>query len=101
MNRGEAEHRFASTSQLGDFQMSVKLAGCGAVTFTGNNGAGAISVDGIQSGDFLIVFQNEAGSWQPESGTFQNKVATTGQIQQTLDADMSSTTFTALVVRPT
>lgn len=76
--------------------MAVKI-----VTFTGNNGTGAISVAGLEVGDKLISAVLTAGGPIGTDATsyFASFVFVAGQIYQQSVGDMSAYTIQALFDR--
>ena len=79
--------------------MSVTLSSCSPTfvkaIFNGRNGAGPISVPGLQAGDTILVFAN--GNW---ASSFEGpSLAASDQISQTSGNDLSTITFTCLLAR--
>ncbi|WP_157648395.1 hypothetical protein [Burkholderia ubonensis] len=68
------------------------------ITAQGSNGAGAISVPGLQVGDHvnLVTF---SGNLNVQNGSFEQIVSVADQLQQTAGADYSSLTLTAHLTR--
>ena len=62
--------------------------------FNGNNGAGSISVPGLQVGDVALVFAN--GNFL---GAFESVISVADQIQQTSGNNLSSITLTLVLIR--
>lgn len=78
----------------------MTLAGVGTITFTGRSGAGTISNSDVVAGDLLVVMYGSGPDFQINPSDISTKVSTTGQIKQESAADYSTTTFTAIVIRP-
>ena len=79
--------------------MSVTLSSCAPIlvkaVFVGRNGAGAISVPGLQVGDTVLQYQN--GNW---AGSFDFPAITVAdEIQQSSGSDLSAVTFTLFLLR--
>ena len=76
--------------------MAVKI-----VTFTGNNGNGAISVAGLLSGDRVVavIATSNLPVGQDETSSFCSFIFSDGEIQQVTAGDLSSYGFTALIER--
>lgn len=72
------------------------------ITFTGNNGAGAIAVAGVKAGDQIlaVMFDTVEGIPAGQPNTFFAQfVLTNGHILQFGTADYSTYTFAALLER--
>jgi hypothetical protein len=67
------------------------------VTFTGNNGAGAIAVPGVKAGDQILSAMFNTGT-NPLSG-FASFVLTNGEILQWATGDLSTATIAVLLER--
>jgi hypothetical protein len=62
-------------------------------TFTGRNGAGSISIPGLQAGDFVLKAQRVYGvSSDDYSGGFEKTITVDDEIQQNTPADLSAVT---------
>lgn len=62
--------------------------------FPGGTGIGPIYIDGLQVGDVIVALVPDSFmNW------FEQVVSVDGQLQQTLDHDGSSVTFTAYLIR--
>lgn len=70
-------------------------------TFLGNNGMGGISVPGLKTGDFLVwmMMSGNASIFPMGNGELEPMVTVDDEIQQIDAADLSSHTFTVLIVR--
>lgn len=77
--------------------MSVQASGLVTAQFTGNNGAGAISVPGLQVGDIVVAFQEGAGM----VAQFESSVSVADQLHQFGGGDMSAQTLHAILFRGT
>lgn len=76
------------------------------VTFTGNNGSGAISIPNLELGDrILSVVETSNGNLEPvgldqsSPPAFVDFVFVTGQLFQIATGNFSTLTFSALVER--
>ena len=76
--------------------MTVKI-----VTFTGNNGSGAIFIADLVAGDQVLSVVASSGLpvGQDETSEFAAFILTDGQISQITAGDLSGYGFTALVQR--
>jgi hypothetical protein len=70
-------------------------------SFTGHNGAGAITLTGAKVGDVLVVIRNTSATSPGDYREFFEKtISVADQVQQTSTSDYSSITFDVVLVRP-
>lgn len=70
-------------------------------TFSGKNGSGGISVPGLKAGDFLIWCVMGTTEMPMGASELEAMVSVADEIQQLDSADLSSHTFTVLLIRAT
>jgi len=80
--------------------MAVSFAGIGHVSFTGNDGPGAISVPGLKVGDRVVweMIGIVPPSYTPPGSSFEAVISVDDEIQQ-LSGHLSAYTCEVLFVR--
>lgn len=69
-------------------------------TFTGINGAGAVSLPGARIGDEVIKLLGIYGASGSQTASFESTISETDQIQQSSGADLSETIFVVILKNP-
>lgn len=78
---------------------TVTFPAIGRADFNGVNGAGAVSVPGLDVGDLVTFYAQAPGGWQTPGGIFEDVISVAGEIQQISSNDLSPYTFTILFLR--
>lgn len=68
--------------------------------FYGQDGAGAVSLAGVERGDTISSLTGLIGATGDQSAAFESVISVDGQIQQVLEADLSEKMYRAFVVKP-
>lgn len=73
------------------------ITGTIKITFTGRNGAGSISVPGLKAGDRTVNVTDSVNNGY--GGQFEWAVSSDDSYFQASNNDLSSTSFTAILIR--
>jgi hypothetical protein len=79
-------------------------AAIGSASFSGRNGAGAITITGTEVGDLVTAtYETDTGNvaWIEPGSVFEPIVTVAGELQQLNGGDLTSATYAAVFVRPT
>lgn len=69
-------------------------------SFTGANGAGAITLTGAKVGDVVLNVSTGASNSNGYVGSFEQTISVANQIQQIAPDDLTGSTFRVFLLRP-